>query len=328
MIKASNIFKSNALEPLNFEIEKFERVGIVGQTGSGKSSLFKILAGLMDPDAGEVYFENEKVLGPKRKLVAGNEHIIYLSQYFELPKFIRVEEYLEVPFDTSDQDASHIFEACRVQEFLSRDTRELSGGEKQRVAIAKALLKNPKVLLLDEPFSNLDFIHKRVIKDILAQVEQKLRTTIVIVAHDPKDILSWASRIVVLKEGMLIQDASPRMIFDCPENEYVAGLFGSYNLLIPDEWNITFQNSFKEIGNKVLVRPYQIEAAERKTEKSGKIVDIYYYGPYEELLVEVGEERLLVQSTPARYSVGNRISLRIKEASNPESANLQMLDVS
>ena len=70
------------------------------------------------------------------------------------------------------------------------------------------------------------------------------------------------------------------------------------------------------------------EAAEGKTAKSGKIVDIYYYGSYEELLVEVGEERLLVQSTPARYSVGDRISLRIKEASNPESANLQMLDVS
>ncbi len=311
MLTTKNLSKKGAIDPITLEIKQKERLGIVGQTGSGKSSLLKLMAGLMDPDSGEVYFQEQKVLGPSRKLVPGNEHIIYLSQYFELPKFIKVEEYLEIPFKTSEEEALHIFKACRVQTFLQRDTRELSGGEKQRVAIAKSLLKKPDVLLLDEPFSNLDFIHKQVIKEILAEIENELDTTILIVAHDPMDILSWATKVMVLKNGKVIQEAGPQEIFNYPVNEYVAGIFGSYNLITRDGWGFTDRDEFPSVDNKLIVRPHQIRITNDATSQQGKIVDIFYYGSYVELLIETGNNQILLQGKPGDHVIGDYVKMSL-----------------
>ena len=155
------------LKNTSFDIKQFNKVAIAGETGSGKSTLLKIIAGLIQPDNGTVYFKNERVLGPEEHLIPGHKGVAYLSQHFELRNNYRVEEILEIANKMPLPEAEAIFEVCRITHLLKRKTDQLSGGEKQRIATARLLITKPQLLLLDEPYSNLDAIHKNILKSVI-----------------------------------------------------------------------------------------------------------------------------------------------------------------
>jgi ABC-type sulfate/molybdate transport systems ATPase subunit len=131
-------------------------------------------------------------------------------------------------------DAALVYEVCRIDHLTKRKSNELSGGERQRIAFAKALVTSPKLLLLDEPFSNLDAIHRNVLKAVINDVHERLNTTCILVSHDPSDLLSWADEIIILNSGKIIQRGSPEEVYTHPVNEYAAALFGKYNSLSPE----------------------------------------------------------------------------------------------
>lgn len=304
--------ENSGIVKVSFRVNVGERVGIVGETGSGKSTLLKIIGGLIEADDGTVLFEGERVLGPNEKLIAGHEGITYLSQHFELPKFISVHEYLHDPYLIAPEDAQRIYQACQVDHLLERDTSALSGGEKQRVALSKLLLKSPKLLLLDEPFSNLDFNHKRVIKRVLCNVEEELGITILLVVHDPKDVLSWAERILVFRNGQIIQEGSSEHIYKLPIDTYVAGLFGTYNLLSKSEWSHD-PSVFTTIGDKIIVRPEQLTVSGNDNEGvPGRVVSRSYYGSVDEVLVDTRTDQVVIYSEPEEFKVGDKVNLMIK----------------
>src|SRR6202012_3331166 len=112
-------------------------------------------------------------------------------------------------------------------------TDELSGGERQRIALTRLLVTPPRLLLLDEPFSNLDRIHKEILQSVIRDIAGRLEIGIILVSHDPQDLLSWADEILILKAGELIQKAPPERIYRQPADEYAAALFGKYNLIDP-----------------------------------------------------------------------------------------------
>ena len=141
--------EAGALDSLHLKVKSNSKIGIVGETGSGKSTLLKVIGGLEQPSSGKVLFEGVPVDGPDMKLIPGHKDIIYLSQYSELPNFISVEQHLDNSYHLNEAEAQAINEACKITHLLQKDTRELSGGEKQRVSFAKALTETPKVLLLD-----------------------------------------------------------------------------------------------------------------------------------------------------------------------------------
>lgn len=219
------------LKDISFSQPAFSRLAIAGETGSGKTTLLKIIGGLIEHDTGTVFFEGKKIIGPQDQLIPGHPGIKFLSQHFELPNNLRVEQVLEYANQLEEQDLERICAICRVSHLLKRRTNQLSGGEKQRIAIARLLLTAPKLLLLDEPFSNADMSHKKMIKAVLQDISEALRITCTMVSHDPMDSLSWADQVLVLQHGVLIQKGSPKEIYDHPVNEYVAGLFGKYTLL-------------------------------------------------------------------------------------------------
>ncbi|MBO9572942.1 MAG: ABC transporter ATP-binding protein [Chitinophagaceae bacterium] len=216
----------DVLSNLNIVIAEGSAVVIAGGTGSGKSTLLKILAGLMEPDEGTVLFKGERVEGPLTKLIPGHNKIAYLSQYFELRNNYRVEEIFDIANRLEDSQAEQIFELCKVDHLVKRRTDQLSGGERQRIALARVLLTKPGVLLLDEPFSNLDLIQKTALKNALSSVIAAFQLTTVLVSHDPVDILSFAEIIHVMRDGTILQTGSPHDIYYHPKDEYVAGLFG------------------------------------------------------------------------------------------------------
>jgi ABC-type sugar transport system ATPase subunit len=205
------------------------RLGIMGENGSGKSSLLKSIAGLLQPSAGSVYFDGKRVEGPDEVLLPGHKKIAYLSQHFELLNNYKIWELLEMSNKIDEAAAQQLFRICRIDHLLNRKSNEVSGGERQRIALARTLTSEPELLLLDEPYSNLDLISKNNLIKVVQDIGNTMNITIALVTHDPEDILSWAERLLVIRNGSIEQDDTPSHIFHYPNNEYVAGIMGSNN---------------------------------------------------------------------------------------------------
>ncbi|TGE06328.1 ABC transporter ATP-binding protein [Hymenobacter fodinae] len=290
-----------ALQDVSFRQQQFQKLAIAGETGAGKSTLLQVVAGLVRPDAGQVFFEGELMKDPAEKLIPGNPGIAYLSQQYELPKFLRVEQVLRYANKQSQQDADMLFEVCRISHLAQRQTNQLSGGERQRIALARLLLGSPKLLLLDEPFSNLDIAHKNILKTIIQEVGERLGITCILISHDPHDTLSWADEILVMQRGHVIQRGTPLQIYQQPVSEYAAALFGDYNLLDgPLVAAFTKQAGVRKQNKKMLVRPESFTLAPAGgTGLAGTVSKVRFFGSYSEVEVALrgGSIRLKTTAT-------------------------------
>lgn len=276
-----------AVDSISFSMQAGENIAIAGETGSGKTSLLKMIGGHMQADAGEVLLEGKRVEGPLERLIPGHESIAYLSQHFELRNNYWVVELLEMANKAGDGTAEKIYHVCQVEHLLQRRTNELSGGEKQRIVLAMQLIKKPKLLLLDEPFSNLDAIHERTIQQVIHDVCEQFHTTCILVSHDGKDVLSWAHTILVLKEGKLVQQGTPQQIYHQPATLYVAGLFGTYNVLTPQLQQL-FQ--LPVAARTVCIRPEKIKLSTQGI--AAAVEQVRFYGMFEQVLVRVNDTLL------------------------------------
>jgi len=301
---------NSALKDISFTVAPQRKIAIAGETGSGKSTLLQIIAGLVQPTAGKVTFQGQSVIGPQDKLIPGHPGIVYLSQQFELPKFLRVEQALRYANKLPTKEAGELYDLCRINHLLQRRTDHLSGGECQRIAIARLLLTSPQLFLLDEPFSNLDMGHKKILKEIIREVSEKLAITLLLISHDPLDTLSWADEILVMKEGKILQSGSPEYIYNKPLNEYVASLFGTYNL-IPAALTNTLPGINNE-ATKLLIRPEHVQLeSENSGGLPGLVKQITYFGSYSELEVMLGEIVLTVKTKPNLFQKGEVVYISI-----------------
>lgn len=300
------------VKDIHFTQQTSQKIAIAGETGSGKTTLLKMIAGLLQPDTGNIYFEGKRVLGPFEKLIPGHKDIAYLSQHFELRNNYRVEEELESKNLLTDEEAANIYEVCRIQHLLKRKTDQLSGGERQRIVLAKILTTSPKLLLLDEPFSNLDATHKSIIKSVIHDIGTKLNITCIMVSHDGLDVLSWADNIMVMKDGEIIQQGKPEEIYNQPGNEYCAGLFGEYNLI--DKTNTAFTGITKIENNKkqLLIRPEHFSIVpEANNSIRGIVQHTLFYGSYSVIKVLAGNQLLKIKTYSNSFTTGDIIYLSI-----------------
>ncbi|WP_181304052.1 ABC transporter ATP-binding protein [Rufibacter sp. XAAS-G3-1] len=301
-LQVSGIYKQGEEEPvlqdISFCQQEFQKVAIAGETGSGKSTLLKIIAGLIQPEAGTITFENERVKGPAEKLVAGHPGIAYLSQQYELPEFLRVEQVLRYANSLSQAEADALYDVCKISHLLPRRTDQLSGGERQRIALARLLLTSPKLLLLDEPFSNLDTGHKSLLKTIIQDISENLDITCILISHDPLDSLSWADEILVMQAGEILQTGTPEEIYQRPVHEYVAGLFGKYNLLSPAQAKVfPGVSEANQTQKRGLVRPESFHlGTEGGNAVAGKVKRVTYYGSHYEMEVILPEVTVTVRT--------------------------------
>jgi iron(III) transport system ATP-binding protein len=306
----------HSVRQISFALEPFQKMAIAGETGSGKSSLLKMIAGLKQPDSGSIYFEGKRVLGPDEKLMPGHPGIGYLSQHFELRNNYVVEDELDAKNKLTAEVAEHIFSICRIQHLLKRKTNQLSGGEKQRIALARVLITSPRLILLDEPFSNLDMAHKKVIKEVLRDISEELGITQLMVLHDAHDILSWADIILVIQDGQIIQQGSPEEIYHHPVNEYCAGLFGAYNLVDASIGFIPL-NGIAPTNKKLFFRPEDLQIADESADNAikGIICEIMYWGSFYTLEISVGNEMISMQVRKPRFIKGDLVYLTLSEDS-------------
>lgn len=302
-----------SLRNIQFTQGQGQHIVIAGETGSGKSTLLRIIAGLLQPDSGEVVFQGEAVKGPRETLVPGHPGIAYLPQYFELPKFLRVEQALEYASKLTPREADKIFRLCRIQHLLSRKTDELSGGERQRIALCRLLIGKPALLLLDEPYTNLDMIVKGVLKEVIQSISQQLGITTLLVSHDPEDTLPWADRIIILKGGKIVQQGTPHEIYFHPRSEYVAGLFGRYSVVDAKTYKALAPGG--RVSGKMIVRPEQLtlRRGKWKVGVAGVVVSQRFAGHAYELQIEVKGAVLACVSAEPTLSNGSQVTIALRK---------------
>lgn len=300
--------KDFVLNGISFVLPQFHRLAIAGETGSGKSTLLKIIAGLIQPDSGSVVLDGERILGPAEKLVPGHHSIAYLSQHFELPHSLRVGQTLEYANALSTENAELIYQVCRIDHLLQRRTDELSGGERQRIAIARLLVASPRLLLLDEPYSNLDMVRKTTLKQVIVDVGQQLGISCILVSHDPDDTLPWADEIIIMKGGEVVQKGTPSDVYNSPVNEYAAGLLGRFSVI---DGGMFLQNSQTE---KLFVRPEGFEiTANEKGASSGVVMESLFMGSHYELNVSWNDQEIVIRSYKS-YPAGEIVFFKLKTA--------------
>lgn len=320
LLETHNLSKSIRDQPVlnavSFILEEGENLVIAGATGSGKSSLLKIIAGLMQTDSGEARFRGKRILGPEEKLIAGHPSIAYLSQHFELRNNYRVEELLEMANKLPPEKYGAIIDICRIGHLRTRRTDQLSGGEKQRIATARLLLGEPELLLLDEPYSNLDLAHRQVMKDMIRDISNREGITCILVSHDPSDTLPWADRILVLKNGQWVQQGNPQQIYREPVDEYVAGLFGPFTRIPTDE-AISCGLIGDNQGFPVLfARPENFHIVEEGQGAAAKVLDVRFAGNHYEIHAQLDNLTIIALSfTKPAFTRYDTIFLRLETSS-------------
>lgn len=294
------------VDDISFQQEALQKIAITGESGAGKSTLLKIISGYTQTDNGVVIFNGEKVIGPKDQLYPGHKEIAYLSQHYELLNNYYVKDLIWHQIQIEEEAATQLFEICRISHLLERRTDQLSGGEKQRIALCMLLVKSPNMLILDEPFSNLDPIHTDTLKVVLEEITDKLQITCLLTSHDPHDTLSWADEILVMKEGKIIQQGTPEIIYHHPVNEYVAGMFGKYNLLNPEQ---AVMFGIEANGKDVMIRPEEF-VINKSDGVIGVIEKISFWGSFYEVQVLVEELKIVVRVMKNGWKVGEEVFVK------------------
>ena len=313
MLKAEGITKKSkdgwALNNINFTQQYKKKLVIAGATGSGKSTLLKIIAGLEQADNGSIYFNDERVKGIHEKLMPGHKKIAYLSQQYELLNNYYVDDLLSYPNKLPTDKARELYELCRIDHLLKRKTNELSGGERQRIALARLLITQPELLLLDEPYSNLDLQHKKILQQVLSDIDEKRNTSFILVSHNAADILSWADNIIILNNGSIVQQGLPENIYFKPANEYAAGLLGNYNLT----------GSLISSDKKLFTRPEQLIISKQPMPSSikGFIRNITFFGSYHQIKVALqNDEMVKVNTSDNSYKINDEVNVLLPAANN------------
>ena len=309
----------SVLSDLSFGQQAHQKLALAGASGAGKSTLLQVIAGLIQPSAGEVRVHGRRVRGPAETLVPGHPGVAYLSQKSSLPHSLRVEQVLRYANKLAPADAQGLYALCRIDHLADRRTDQLSGGEQQRVALARLLLGQPELLLLDEPFSNLDRGHKRLMQDLIEALGTRLGITCLLVSHEAADTLPWADEILVLRQGRIVQQGPPPEIYQQPVDEYTAALFGDYNLLRgADQRALSARRGKRGKPTApllpLLVRPeHLVLGPAGGVGVPGTVRAVRFFGSYVEVEVQLLENSIRVRTGATSLQVGDATSVAMGE---------------
>ncbi|PWL29582.1 MAG: hypothetical protein DCO96_07430 [Fluviicola sp. XM-24bin1] len=236
------------LRNVSFDLPEGKLLGVIGDSGTGKTTLLKAISGFLDIVEGEVSLDGKKLIGPAEKLVPGYEEIQLVNQDFQLDTFHTVaenikEKVLHLPKKDQLEMVTEMLDLLELNYLKDRQVRWISGGEQQRVAIARALACEPRYLLLDEPFVHLDQRLRLKVMSYLKSLNAIRNTTIVLVSHDGAEMMGFVDEVMHLSEGTVKRVASANDMYYHPESERQAALMGIANKLIIEGEEVLFRPS-------------------------------------------------------------------------------------
>ena len=277
---------------LNLNVDEGQIIALAGESGCGKSTLLSLIYGLMDWQNGDILFDGVKLFGPKGNLVPGESQMKFVAQNYDLMPYgtvyDNVGKYISnINLKAKKEKVEELLDVVGLTDFAKVIPKNLSGGQQQRVAIARALAILPKMLLLDEPFSNLDFSRKFELRDKLFNYVKQNNLSLMISTHNLEEVLPWADKIVVLQNGRLIQNDSPKETYESPYNDYVAKLLGEVNIF-SDEEKARFNLSKKHYF------PHQIKVAENGVEAT--VLESLFAGSHYRNKIVINNRSIIVYS--------------------------------
>jgi iron(III) transport system ATP-binding protein len=250
---------------VNLALNRGEVLALVGKSGSGKTTLIKCIYGLEDLQQGEILIEKELVTGPAYNLIPGHKKMSLVSQDFYVLDNHSVQENITDKLigytdDAKQKRVNQLLKLLELTALKNTRAKNLSSGQKQRVAIARALAIIPDVLLLDEPFSNLDKILTDKLFSFIIKEVKKHKTAVILITHLAEEALKYADRIGILDNGKLVQMGEKWQVYYQPKNTKLAGLLGDYNLIRKED----FDKSIKlKVAQKTILRPDKIGLKEK-----------------------------------------------------------------
>ncbi|MDY9927456.1 ABC transporter ATP-binding protein [Methanosarcina sp.] len=317
IVELEEIYKNygdlRILRNINLQIEKGTSTALVGPTGSGKTVLLRLIDLLEKPSSGTIYFEGADTNGSNNTRLNVRRQI---GMVFQKPLAFKASVYDNIAYglkirgkkEDMDERIKELLELIGLPGYENRNALKLSGGETQRLALARAMITDPKLLLLDEPTANLDPISKKKLEELILKINRESETTIIMTTHDLLQGQRLAERMVILYNGQILQSGTPDQIFRKPKNRFVADFVGIENIMsgkIEDHSNglatiktdsiTVFAVTEKEGKVHFSIRPDEITISREKVQTSarntiqGKVTDIIDTGSLIKLLVDTGE---------------------------------------
>lgn len=259
-LQLNNIYKIydgkvTAVENFNLHIHDKEFIVFVGPSGCGKSTTLRMIAGLEEISKGDFYIDDRRVndVAPKDRDIAMvfQNYALYphMTVYDNMAFALKLRK---TPKDEMKRRVENVAYILGLTDYLKRKPEALSGGQQQRVALGRAIVRDAKVFLMDEPLSNLDAKLRVQMRSEISKLHQRLQTTIIYVTHDQTEALTMATRIVVMKDGKIMQVGSPKEVYENPENAFVAGFIGSPPM---NFFNGELGEGFITVGSKLFAIP-------------------------------------------------------------------------
>lgn len=319
LIEFKNIVKSFddqiVLKGIDLDINENEFVTLLGPSGCGKTTLLRILGGFLEQNSGEVYFDGIEISQtPPHKREVNTVFQRYalfphMNVYENIAFGLRIKKEAD---DVIDQKVKKMLKLVGLSGFENRSIEQLSGGQQQRIAIARALVNEPMVLLLDEPLGALDLKLRKEMQRELKSIQQDVGITFIYVTHDQEEALTMSDKIVVMNEGEIQQIGTPIDIYNEPENRFVANFIGDSNIIegtMLDDYQVYFDNQVfkcvdygfdKDSSVDIVIRPEDLEIVNKDVGKlSGVVESIIFKGVHYEILVKTDHREYMVHSIKA-----------------------------
>lgn len=328
-----NYGKKEVIKDIDLEVYEGEFLTLLGSSGCGKTTILRSISGLDIPTFGKIYIDGEDVTNLEPQLrkvntIFQNYALFPLMNIYDNLAFgLRMKKISE---DEIKSRVNEMLELVHLEGYEKRFPRELSGGEQQRVSLARGLINRPKVLLLDEPISALDLKLRKMMQIELKMLQRKLGITFIYVTHDQDEALSMSDRIVVLRNGKIEQIDSPNDIYDKPNSLYVAEFIGDTNIISSKVESIDYDkklvyldgglianiNGNYNVGDNVdiVLRPENIKISntlKKHNSITGDVKELIYDGSSTKLIFNIDKKmiKVVVFGNDKRYEVGQELNL-------------------
>ncbi|WP_368028986.1 ABC transporter ATP-binding protein [Arcobacter sp. s6] len=275
---------------INLDIKEGEIFTILGKSGSGKTTFLRMIAGLETPDDGKISIDNNIVFSNTINLQAKNRKVAVVFQNYALLPHLSIASNITFGSDASKADLEEILEKTKLKGQENKLPHELSGGQQQRVALARALINKPKILLLDEPLSNIDTELRAHLRAELKEMIKSFGITALFITHDKEDAFYLSDRIAIMYGGNILQTGTAKDIYHHPKDLYCANFLGKMT----------------QISEHTYIRPEHIEIKE-DGEFEGIIKNIVFYGSFYEVIILSENKELLVHSFDDRLEIDQKI---------------------